>query len=83
MSGETTRQTPLALKLAQRIAHDGPISVADYIDACLQDPEHGYYRRQGAIGAAADFVRSGRCAGRDGALRGGALRRDGAMRLPA
>jgi NADH dehydrogenase [ubiquinone] 1 alpha subcomplex assembly factor 7 len=56
VSGETTRQTPLALKLAQRIAHDGPISVADYIDACLQDPEHGYYRRQGAIGAAADFV---------------------------
>lgn len=56
MTGAATRQTPLAQKLALRIAHDGPISVADYIAACLQDPEHGYYRRQAAIGAAADFV---------------------------
>lgn len=57
MTGSATmRQTPLAQKLAARIVRDGAISVADYIDACLQDPEHGYYRRQVAIGAAADFV---------------------------
>lgn len=49
-------QTPLAQKLAARILRDGPISVAEYVEACLQDPEHGYYRRQAAIGAAADFV---------------------------
>ena len=48
--------TPLARHLAERITRDGPISVADYIDVCLQHPEHGYYRRQAAIGAAADFV---------------------------
>ena len=48
--------TPLALKIAERIRRDGPISVADYMDACLQDPEHGYYRTQPAIGAAGDFI---------------------------
>ena len=40
-------------------------------------------RRVPGTEASADFVRSGRGAGRDEALRGGALRRDGAMRLPA
>ncbi|CAN1722511.1 NADH dehydrogenase [ubiquinone] 1 alpha subcomplex assembly factor 7 [Hyphomicrobium sp. 1Nfss2.1] len=54
--GPTPQVTPLAGHLAERIARDGPISVADYIDVCLQHPEHGYYRRQTAIGAAADFV---------------------------
>ena len=48
--------TPLARKLAARIAQDGPISVADYMQACLHDPEHGYYRRRMAIGGAGDFV---------------------------
>lgn len=49
-------ETPLAAKLKARIARDGPIGVADYMHACLSDPEHGYYRRQTAIGAAGDFV---------------------------
>jgi NADH dehydrogenase [ubiquinone] 1 alpha subcomplex assembly factor 7 len=48
--------TPLARKLKARIARDGPIGVADYMKACLGDPEHGYYRRRPAIGAAGDFV---------------------------
>ena len=48
--------TPLARKLAARIARDGPIGVDDFMQACLQDPEHGYYRRQPAIGRAGDFV---------------------------
>ncbi len=43
-------------ELAERIAQDGPISVADYMQACLHDPEHGYYRRRMAIGGAGDFV---------------------------
>ncbi len=46
----------LAQKLAARIARDGPIGVADYMQACLQDPEHGYYRRQTAIGSGGDFI---------------------------
>jgi len=49
-------ETPLALKLKARIARDGPIGVADYMEACLLDPEYGYYRRRPAIGAAGDFV---------------------------
>jgi SAM-dependent MidA family methyltransferase len=55
-SGGQPAETPLAFKLKERIRHDGPMSVAGYMHACLHDPEHGYYRRQPAIGAAGDFV---------------------------
>src|SRR5690606_35814363 len=48
--------TPLALKLKERIRREGPLSVADYMRACLDDPEYGYYRRQPAIGAGGDFT---------------------------
>ena len=44
------RPTPLALKLADRIRREGPISLADYMGACLQDSEHGYYRRPASVG---------------------------------
>jgi SAM-dependent MidA family methyltransferase len=37
--------TPLAELLAERIRASGPITFADYMDACLYDPEHGYYSR--------------------------------------
>lgn len=53
---EARRDTPLALKLKARIRREGPIAVAQYMDACLQDPEHGYYRSKAAIGAKGDFV---------------------------
>ena len=48
--------TPLAQRLKQVIAADGPISVARYMDLCLNDPAHGYYRTREPIGAAGDFV---------------------------
>lgn len=48
--------TPLACALAARIAREGPITVRAYMDACLNDPEHGYYRTRRAIGAEEDFV---------------------------
>ena len=54
--GGRPADTPLAAKLKDRIRRNGPISVADYMSACLDDPEYGYYRRQPAIGAAGDFV---------------------------
>ncbi len=50
------RDTPLALMLKQRIGREGPISVAQYMHACLQDPEHGYYVVQPAVGGAGDFI---------------------------
>ena len=50
------RDTPLARKLIARIGAAGPISVRDYMDACLNDPEYGYYRTQAAIGGTGDFI---------------------------
>lgn len=55
MTGEA-QPTPLARVLAERIARDGPISVREYMAACLHDPEHGYYRTRRAIGASEDFI---------------------------
>ena len=49
-------QTPLARQLMERIARSGPISVRDYMDSCLNDPAHGYYRAQTAIGREGDFI---------------------------
>lgn len=49
-------ETPLARLLIERIKHAGPISVRDYMDACLNHPEHGYYRNRAAIGAQGDFI---------------------------
>ncbi|MDX2309284.1 MAG: SAM-dependent methyltransferase [Hyphomicrobium sp.] len=50
------RETPLAAKLKARIRRDGPISVRDYMAACLADPEHGYYVARDPIGRAGDFI---------------------------
>jgi SAM-dependent MidA family methyltransferase len=40
-----TVPTPLATILAERIRTHGPITFAEYMDACLYHPEHGYYAR--------------------------------------
>ncbi len=48
--------TPLAAELIRRIHAEGPISVADYMAACLADPQHGYYTRHDPLGAAGDFI---------------------------
>ena len=53
---QARRATPLAAKLAERIRRDGPITVHDYMTACLTDPDHGYYRTRDAIGRGGDFV---------------------------
>lgn len=47
------RNTPLAACLKARIAREGPITIAQYMEACLQHPEHGYYLTH-AIGR--DFI---------------------------
>ncbi len=47
--------TPVEERLRRRIALTGPISVADYMAACLTDPD-GYYARQEPFGDAGDFV---------------------------
>ena len=46
----------LAAKLARRIAHTGPITVAEFMTACLHDPQFGYYATRPALGAEGDFI---------------------------
>lgn len=48
--------TPLGDVLARQIAATGPITVADYMAACLTHPEHGYYMARDPLGAAGDFT---------------------------
>jgi SAM-dependent MidA family methyltransferase len=43
-------------RLAAGIAAGGPISVAQYVTACLHDPDFGYYATRPAIGAEGDFI---------------------------
>lgn len=50
------RDTALAVELKRRIRQCGPIPVADYMRACLQDEAHGYYRVRTAIGRGGDFI---------------------------
>lgn len=47
----------LAARLAERIAREGPLDFADFMRACLYDPEAGYYAAGAApFGATGDFL---------------------------
>ena len=46
----------LSRRLAQRIRTTGPITVADYMEAALLDPRHGYYTTRDPLGAGGDFI---------------------------
>ena len=48
--------TALAAEIRERIRRDGPLSVAAYMELCLNHPTHGYYRCGRPIGAEGDFV---------------------------
>ena len=48
--------TPLAEKLGRQIRATGPMTVADYMRACLLDPDLGYYTGRDPLGAAGDFT---------------------------
>lgn len=48
--------TPLAEILAARIQTDGPMSLSDYMAACLLHPQHGYYATRDPLGRAGDFT---------------------------
>ena len=43
-------------RLKARIRVDGPMTVADYVTACLHDPQDGYYATRPRLGAEGDFV---------------------------
>ena len=42
--------------LLQRIATGGPMPLAEYMQACLLHPEHGYYATRDPLGTAGDFT---------------------------
>lgn len=46
----------LADKLAAQIAQTGPLTMAQYMTACLHDPQFGYYATRPALGEAGDFL---------------------------
>ena len=49
---------PLAVRLKERIARVGPISVHDYMQACLADAHAGYYSTEAlrkTLGELVDF----------------------------
>ena len=47
---------PLLDRIRAQIAQIGPISVADYMDICLHDPQAGYYATRPALGEGGDFI---------------------------
>lgn len=51
-----TRVTPLCERLVARIRATGPLTLADYMQACLLDPQHGYYATRDPFGAGGDFT---------------------------
>ncbi|MDF2996529.1 MAG: hypothetical protein K0R27_2166 [Xanthobacteraceae bacterium] len=48
--------TGLGYRLARDIAASGPLTVADYMERCLFDPEQGYYTNAEVFGAKGDFT---------------------------
>jgi len=42
--------------LRERITQHGPLPVDQYMRACLEHPQHGYWQRAATIGADGDFV---------------------------
>ena len=48
--------TPLGDRLVALIEATGPMGVADYMAACLYDPEHGYYTTRDPFGTDGDFT---------------------------
>jgi len=56
-TGETVAApTPLAAQMIARIEQGGPLTVHEYMAACLGDSDHGYYRTAQPLGRAGDFI---------------------------
>jgi len=52
-----TPETPLLSLLRDRIRREGPLTFAQFMEAALYHPEHGYYLRSASpIGAQGDFM---------------------------
>lgn len=62
-------EAPLAERLRRRIASDGPITFAEFVEAALYDPKDGFYSHA-AVGEDAHFVTSPHISGAFGSLVG-------------
>ena len=51
-----TSHDTLRTRLKRRIRADGPLTIAEYMEACLSDPEFGYYTTGEPFGAGGDFT---------------------------
>jgi len=47
---------PLETEIRRRIAAAGPMPVAEYMQLCLADSEHGYYISRDPLGTRGDFI---------------------------
>ena len=48
--------SPLAQRIAERIADQGPIAVSEFVSAALYDPDGGFYMNGGRAGRSGDFL---------------------------
>lgn len=48
--------TALQADLVARIGRTGPMTVAQYMETCLNHPDHGYYATRDPLGAEGDFT---------------------------
>jgi len=53
-----SRRTPLTGILVDRIRRQGPLTFAQFMEACLYHPEHGYYTRPAQATGAGDYFTS-------------------------
>ncbi len=50
------KQTPLQEILKHKIALEGALTVAEYMDFCLYHPKYGYYTTRNPLGKEGDFI---------------------------
>ncbi|MGC2630248.1 MAG: SAM-dependent methyltransferase [Rhodomicrobium sp.] len=55
-SAKNAGTTPLARKLAARMSAEGAVTLQDYMETCLYDPEYGYYKQRDPLGREGDFI---------------------------
>ena len=53
---DARRDTPVAVKLKERLRRSGSLATRGYVNLCLHDPEFGYYRTRDVIGRTGDFI---------------------------
>ena len=69
-TGDDMTHSSLGDRLQQQINANGPLSLANYMAACLGDPDHGYYQQQTPFGIDGDFITAPEISGMFGEMCG-------------